>query len=88
MQEVLSQKDEIEEFMIMGFRLSDGISEKEFFRRFSVPVESVYQSQLEKFKKGGFLEHADGAWRLSEKGISVSNAILCEFLLDDVKKSN
>ncbi len=87
-QEVLSQKDEIEEFMIMGFRLSDGISEKEFFRRFSVPVESVYQSQLEKFKKGGFLEHADGAWRLSEKGISVSNAILCEFLLDDVKKSN
>lgn len=86
--ELLSREDKIEEFMIMGFRLIKGVSETEFQKRFGVSVTSVYQAQLNRFLASGLMQYRDGYYRLTADGISVSNSVLCEFLLTDMKKSD
>lgn len=77
---VLTERDRIAEFMIMGLRMNEGISEAEFKRRFGKSINSVYKPELEKFIRGGFLIREKGAIRFSDKGRDVSNSILCDFV--------
>jgi len=83
--EKLTLKDKIEEFMIMGLRMTKGISKKEFFHRFGMEPEQVYKKELERFLNTGFLQEKDGNIFLSPKGVSVSNSIMCEFAVANLK---
>lgn len=77
----LSEKDMIEEFMIMGLRMTCGVSEREFFARFAKHMRDVYGAVTDKHIKGGFIRCADGRYFLTEKGIDVSNSVLCDFIM-------
>lgn len=77
---VLTERDKIGEFMIMGLRMNKGVSETEFLRRFGKPVDLLYKSELEKFCAGGFIIRKNGAIALSDKGRDVSNSVFCEFV--------
>lgn len=79
-EEPLSVENEMEEFMILGLRMTEGISEEEFQERFHIELEEVYGEQLEKYCREKFLEKRDGRIRFTREGISVSNVILAEFL--------
>lgn len=83
--EILTLKDKVEEFMIMGLRLRDGISKNEFKNRFGMDIDLVYHDEIEKFITGGFLKESNGNLFLSDKGVSVSNSIMCEFALCNLK---
>ena len=78
----LSLNDQIEEFMYLGFRMTEGISEIDFEQKFGQKLENIYGSVLKKYKETGFLEKVGTNWRFTRKGIHVSNHILAEFLLD------
>lgn len=78
---VLTEKDEMEEFMFLGLRMTEGVSEKEFQRQFQAPLSEIYGEVLDKYGKLGFLEHTDGFWRFTRAGIHVSNRILADFLV-------
>lgn len=78
----LSREDKMEEFMFLGLRCTAGVSEAVFFGRFGIEISQVYGVQLGKYIKLGLIEHTDGMYRLTERGIEVSNAVLSEFLLD------
>lgn len=97
--EVLTEKARMEEFMFLGLRLMEGVSEAEFFRRFGVTMESVYGNVLRRQSRIGLLEAYAGIknggggtaerpaeesrfWRLTPRGIDVSNQVLAEFLID------
>lgn len=80
--EVLNEKQQMEEFMFLGLRLREGISEREFFEKFSREIDSVYQEVIEKYCRMGFLERGHGNIAFSRKGVSVSNWILADFLLE------
>lgn len=84
---VLSQADKISEFMMLGLRKTDGISETEFYQRFGMTVDAVFSKEISKFVAGGFLARADGKLALTRQGISVSNSILCEFIIDAVENT-
>lgn len=84
--EALSLKDKIEEFMIMGLRMTDGICEAEFKRRFGMEAEELFGNVIKKFTDGGFMEKKDGFIRLTHKGTAVSNTIMCEFTDFNIKK--
>ena len=43
----------------------------------------VYGDILQKYEATGFMEHIETKWRLTRKGIHVSNHILADFLLDE-----
>ena len=84
--ELLTAQAQMEEFMFLGLRLTEGISEAEFFRRFSCTLETVYGDVLEGLARQGLIEKygREGAafWRLTKRGIDVSNYVLAEFLME------
>ena len=79
----LGRKDEIEEFMYLGLRMTEGVSEEDFEEKFGEKLENIYAPVLQKYKETGFLEYTGTNWRFTRKGIHVSNHILADFLLDE-----
>jgi len=77
---ILSESDKISEFMIMGLRKTVGISVLEFKRRFGKDIDNVFGKTIKKYTDAGFMEIKDGHLCFTEKGIDVSNSILCEFV--------
>lgn len=84
--EPLSRGDKIEEFMIMGLRMTEGISRREFKSRFAVEADELFGKEIKKLTAGGFLEDDGKYIRLTRPGISVSNSVMCEFAVCNIKK--
>lgn len=78
---LLDKNDMIEEFMIMGLRMNDGVSKSEFQKRFQKTIDEVYKDIIFKHIKNGFIICNGDKYCLSEKGIDVSNSILCDFII-------
>lgn len=78
---VLSQKEQMEEFLFLGLRCMNGISKKQFEERFRVPYHSVYGAVTENMERLGLIQSDSDRVCLTEKGIDVSNYVLSEFLL-------
>ena len=79
--ETLSKEDKMSEFMFLGLRMTEGVTKMSFRERFNEDLEKVFEKPLLKFKKMGMIEEENDKIRLSKKAISVSNQILCEFIL-------
>lgn len=80
--EHLSEREQMEEYMILGLRMTEGISLKEFYEQFGVTAEEVYGEVFEKYKKLALLEETEGRIRLTGNGVSLSNVVLADFLQD------
>lgn len=78
----LSVAEQQEEFMFLGLRMTQGISEKDFQDCFGVSLNEIYGEILEKYRKTDFLEKEGSCWRFTRQGIHVSNQILADFLQD------
>ena len=78
--EELSDFDKMSEFVFLGLRLENGISEKKFHNRFNLNIDEVFGSQIEKYTKTHFLIRENGQIRFSDKGFFVSNIILADFV--------
>lgn len=76
-----TQEDEIEEFVFLGLRKSEGISENEFRDRFGMDINSIYGEIIDKYKKYNLIIKKNGQIFLSLKGIEISNTILSDFIL-------
>lgn len=76
----LDKKQQMEEFMFLGLRMTEGISRERFQEKFHMTLESVYGSVLQKLQHQGLLEQREGMVRLTETGIAVSNYVFCEFI--------
>ncbi len=77
----LSQKDLMEEFMIMGLRLNRGIRLAEFVKRFGVTIFDIYDTQIKKLTMFGLIECTDDFLALTSKGVPLGNEVFTEFLL-------
>ncbi|OON87922.1 hypothetical protein BXO88_01725 [Oribacterium sp. C9] len=80
--QILSRNEQMEEFMFLGMRRIEGVSETEFKLRFQVDIMSVFGDQMEKFLRQGLVIHEGYRYCFSERGMDVSNVILSQFLLD------
>ena len=78
--ERLTMEDMMTEFMILGLRMNKGISKAEFTERFGITLEQKYGDVIQKYSSDGFLVEKEDRVFLSEKGIDVSNYILCDFM--------
>ena len=79
--ESLSREDQMEEFMFLGLRKTEGISIERFRRTFDSDIFEVYVPQIRKLKEQGLLEVSDTQIRLTERGTDISNYVFGEFLL-------
>ena len=78
--ERLTQADMRAEFVILARRLREGVVESEYERRFGRSFCGDYGAQLGKFTRLGMIEKTERGYRLTDVGICVSNAVLCEFV--------
>ena len=76
--EHLSEKDRILEFLMMGFRLREGISSSEFYCRFSLPLEDVIGKVFARWAGRGLAERCGERYRLSGEGLLFLNDFLTE----------
>ena len=79
--ERLTEADEMAEFMFLGLRMTEGVSESAFEEYFGKNMESIYGDVLKKHLSIGMLEKKEGRIFLTRKGIHVSNGVMADFLL-------
>lgn len=88
--QILSEKEQMEEFMFLGLRLVEGVSAEAFRLSFGRELEEVYGKVMEKYLDQGLLYRygrADGRggkeeWvALTLRGLDVSNYVMQGFLL-------
>lgn len=78
--ETLELRDRQAEYMILGLRLTQGVSREEFRRRFGQDLDQVYGPVVDRYVKMGLLEEREGWIRLTRRGISLSNTVMADFL--------
>lgn len=77
----LSLDEQMEEFMFLGLRLSEGVSGGDFTQRFGMNLWKVYGDVLKRLEEEGLIEVKLPCVRLTELGVDVSNYVLSQFLL-------
>ncbi len=77
---VLTREDEISETMILGLRMTEGVNLARFEECFHERAEDLFSEQIEKFRQAGLLELSKGHLYLTDRGLDVSNLVMCEFL--------
>ena len=82
----LSMKDAVEEFMFLGLRMTEGVTEQDFRQSFGLELMDVYGETVKDLTAKGLLtvERENGRTKiaLTSRGTDISNAVLSEFLLD------
>lgn len=78
---VLSKKEQMEEYMFLGLRCMEGVSVSLFEQKFGVTYDKIYGAATKKMQRLGLLAANQDRISLTEKGIDVSNYVLSEFLL-------
>ena len=78
--EVLTPADRESEFIMLALRLSDGIGEEEFSRRFGKDFWHIYGEICIPYIEMGLMGRKDGRVFLTEAGFPVSNAVLAELI--------
>ena len=76
----LSKEDCMEEFMFLGLRMMEGVSEAEFMDCFGESVDRVYGDVLSELVRDKLLVREDGRIFLTGYGIDVSNYVFEKFL--------
>ena len=78
--ESLTPADREAEFIMLAMRLSDGVNEEEFSRRFGKDFWHTYGKTCISLIEKGLMACGDGRVYLTESGFPVSNAILAELI--------
>ena len=81
--QILTRKEQMEEFMFLGLRKMNGISKKEFSEYFGKSLEDIYGEPICKLESLKLLEQDDDRVWLTKRGIDVSNSVFVEFLLEE-----
>lgn len=86
----ISRKEAMDEYMMLGFRLIDGVTAEEFEVRFGEKLPAIYGRRLKKLIKEGLIEEissntasSDAAYdrfRLTKSGLDLANRVFEEFL--------
>lgn len=76
----LTLQEQMEEFMFLGLRLTEGVDLGEFRQYFAKSADEIYGKQIGMFEKQGLMERAGERLRLTPRGIDVSNAVFAAFL--------
>lgn len=79
--DVLSRQAQMEEFMFLGLRMTQGVTRAGFERNFGMSVDAVYREVLEALKSQELLSLAEGRIVLTERGMDLANYCMAKFLL-------
>ena len=81
-----NQNERIAEYVMLRFRLCEGVDEEMFASRFGVSFEEMYGKKLTSFVASGLVCRENGKSYLTQEGMLVSNTILSEILDFELQK--
>lgn len=86
--QVLSPQEQMEEFMFLGLRMTEGVSERDFEDRFGQRLADIYGGVIQANLRDGLLEWQCGEEHgnarrlaLTERGLDICNYVMAQFLL-------
>lgn len=78
--EAVEERERLGEYIMLRFRLTEGLDTREFIRRFGTSFDALYGHKLTRFLKGGYMTYHNGRYALTPQGMFVSNYILSDIL--------
>ncbi len=78
---VVSKKEAMEDFMMVGLRLLQGIDKRDFFAQFGVSCDDVFGVVFRRLLDQQLLETTPYGYRLSKQGVYLGNEVFAAFLL-------
>lgn len=78
--EVLSTEEQQVEFMILGLRMNEGVSKREFYELYGASMEELYGPLIEKFQKLGLMENVGDRVAFTSRGMGLSNQFFVELI--------
>lgn len=78
--ERMGREQEMDETMMVGLRLLQGVSEADFQKRYQVSFWDVYAREIQGLLLRGLLEYAAGYLRVTERGLFLENLVSAAFL--------
>lgn len=79
--ERLTIEARMEEYMFLGLRLTRGVSARDFAGSFGQNIRDVYGPVLDAMMKQELMELEDDFYRLTSRGIDISNYVMSQFLI-------
>ncbi|SEN03887.1 radical SAM family heme chaperone HemW [Lihuaxuella thermophila] len=80
----VSRQEEIENFMILGLRMMEGVSRSRFASRYGMTVEHAFGPILARLTEKGLLQQQGDRITLTEKGLIFGNEVFASFLGEQV----
>lgn len=77
----LTKNAQMEEFMFLGLRMTEGIQKNQFYQAFGFTVDHIYRDVVQKLSAQELLVDTTASVYLTDKGIDLSNYALAQFLL-------
>ncbi len=77
---VLSRFEQMQEFVMLGLRCTDGISAEKFKNTFETDIYTAFGDIIKKHEKSGLLEISGDNIRLTKKGIDLSNMVFVDLV--------
>ncbi len=78
--ELLNTKEQIEEEIFLGLRLTEGINFNHINQKFNIDIYKQCKKEFDKYINLELMQKTPFGVKLSRKGILLSNEILCDFI--------
>lgn len=78
--EIINAAESRFETLMLGLRMTDGVPLDVFLKMHGVTLEDVYGKKIKLLAEKGLLILADGALKLTRRGMEVQNAVLTELM--------
>ncbi|MBQ7287972.1 MAG: radical SAM family heme chaperone HemW [Candidatus Gastranaerophilales bacterium] len=78
--ETLTTEEQIEEEIFLGLRKTKGIDFEKINEKFDIDIYEKYKKEFDKFLANGLMQKTQNGIKLTQKGILISNEILCDFI--------
>lgn len=76
----ITREEAMEDFMMVGLRMLDGVSSSRFEAQFGEKVEDIFAGPLHKMVHAGLLDATGDGYRLSSQGVLYGNEVFAEFI--------
>ncbi|MBQ9326657.1 MAG: radical SAM family heme chaperone HemW [Clostridia bacterium] len=83
----IGPRDAMFETMMLGLRMTHGVSESYFYHMHGTSLASVFGEVLCEEEKRGLVTHKDGWWYLTRRGMDIQNTVLVD-LMESMEKWN
>ncbi len=78
----LTKKELIEEYILMGLRLVDGIKIESFYKKFNLSIKELFKKTINKYSNKKMLVIKKNSIKITSRGLNILNTILTDFFND------